>query len=46
MLQNLGSTVGKNWLWPINQMISILERIENEIVNNLITKRVVCSSEV
>jgi hypothetical protein len=46
MLQNFGSSIGKTCFWPISQVITRLERMGDESINNLTKKRVVCPSEV
>lgn len=45
-VRNYGSAVGKSCFWPISQMTTRLEHIGDEIINNLILKRVVCPSAV
>jgi hypothetical protein len=45
-LQNCGSIEGKCYFWPISQVITRLERIGDESINNLTTKKVVCLSVV
>jgi hypothetical protein len=46
MLWNFGSIVGKKLIWLVSQVIVRLERIGNETINNLTTKRVVCLSAI
>jgi hypothetical protein len=41
MLWNFGSTIRKTWFWAINQVISRLECIGNEIINNLTSRKMV-----
>jgi hypothetical protein len=46
MLWNFGSAIGKTYFWPISQVITRLECIEDEAINNLTMKKVVCTNAI
>jgi hypothetical protein len=46
MLHNFKSSIGKNYFWPLSQVILRLECIGDETINNLTMKRVVCLNAV